>query len=318
MRYPFFFCCLVGCALTLTGQRPNLPALLGHSPTAKLLVIHADDLAVTHSENAASFAAIEGGIVNSGSMMAPCPWLPEVADWVRRHPDHDLGMHLTLTSEWGPVKWGPVAGAARVPSLVDSAGYFYADCAAMAAHARPEEVQLELRAQIERALALGITPTHLDTHMGCLVYTTPVIFQTYLNLSREYGIPALLGARELADPQFAQLANMVKADDLVIDRIYTATPSDYEGGMETYYRSVLSGLAPGTLSTLLIHCAHDDTESRAAFRGHDEWGARWRKADVDFFTAPATRQLLAAENIVLVTWREIGRAWRQYRQTITD
>ena len=309
---------LTSAALPLSAQRPNLPALLGYSPTAKLLIIHADDLAVTHSENAASFFALESGIVNSGSIMAPCPWLPEVADWVRRHPEHDLGMHLTLTSEWGPLKWGPVAGAARVPSLVDSAGYFYADCTTMAAHARPEEVQLELRAQIERALALGITPTHLDTHMGCLVYTTPAIFQTYLNLSREYGIPALLGARELADPQFAHLAKMVTVDDLVVDRIYTATPSDYAGGMKAYYRSVLLGLPPGTLSTLLIHCAHDAAESRAAFRGHDDWGAHWRKADVDFFTDPATRRLLEAENIKLVTWREIDRAWRQYRQAISD
>ena len=303
---------------TLIAQATNLPALLGYPSDSKLLILHADDLGVTHSENAASFAALDSGVVNSASLMAPCPWVPEVAAWAGAHPNHDLGMHLTLTSEWTPLRWGPVAGAGRVPSLVDEAGYFYADCATMATHARPEEVQVELRAQIERALALGIEPTHLDSHMGCLVYTSPAIFQTYLNLGREYGIPVLLGRRELEDPQFAHLRALVGADDLVIDRIYTATPPDHQRGLPSYYHEVLEGLAPGTLSTLLIHCAHSDPEGRAATTGHADWGAEWRQTDTDYFTSPETRQLLASLNIRLVTWREITAAWQHHLTAHSD
>ena len=83
---------------------------LGFAPGTKLLIIHADDLAVTHTENAASFLAMREGVVNSASIMAPCPWMLEVADWVKAHPNHDLGMHLTLSSEWKHLRWGPVPG----------------------------------------------------------------------------------------------------------------------------------------------------------------------------------------------------------------
>ena len=286
--------------------------ILGHPANAKLLIVHADDLAVTHSENTASFAALDSGLVNSGSIMAPCPWLPEVAEWVKSHPDHDLGMHLTLTSEWGPLKWGPVAGAARVPSLVDEAGYFYPDCATMAEHARPEEVRVELRAQIERAITLGIHPTHLDSHMGCLVYTSPAIFQAYLDLSREYGIPPLLGKHELASPAFQHLADRVAPQDLVLDRIYTATPPDYQGGMSAYYEGILKELAPGTISTILIHCAFDNAEGKGAHSGHEAWGARWRQQDFDYFTSATARRLLKAQGITLVTWGELNATWQAY------
>ena len=306
-----FLCLLLACSPLFLCAQSTLVEQLGYPKGSKLLIIHADDLGVTHGENAGSFAGMEHGLVTSGSMMAPCPWLPEVAEWARRHPDHDLGMHLTLTSEWGPLKWGPVAGAARVPSLVDSLGYFHAYCADMAAQAQPEEVKLELRAQIEQAIGMGIRPTHLDTHMGCLVYTRPAYFEAYLSLSREYNIPALLGRQELQSAAFAALNAFVHPSDLVIDHIYTATPEDYSGGLARYYTDVLRHLSPG-VSTILIHCARNGDESAAAFRGHDNWGADWRQTDTDFFTARTTRALLDELGIRLVTWRELNRRWQAY------
>ena len=97
----------------------SLVERLGYPANTKLLIIHSDDLAVAHSENVASFKAMAEGSVRSASIMVPCPWLPEVAAYAKSHPEHDLGLHLTLTSEWMPCKWGqlPLARKCKVWSI---------------------------------------------------------------------------------------------------------------------------------------------------------------------------------------------------------
>src|SRR6267142_6866999 len=133
----------------------TLAEKLGYPPDAKLLIVHADDLRVTHSVNAASIKALESGAVNSASIMVPCPWFPEIADYAKAHPEMDFGLHLTLTSERVYYRWGPVAPADKVSSLMDQNGYFHHDWEANA-HINAKEVEVELRAQIERALAMGV------------------------------------------------------------------------------------------------------------------------------------------------------------------
>lgn len=141
----------------------SLAERLGYASDAKLAVIHADDLGMTHAVNAASIKALESGLVNSGSMMVPCPWFPEIADYARSHPDADLGLHLTLTAERVYYRWGPVAPRDQIPSLVDENGYFYLNWTPEN-RINPQQVELELRAQIERANMMGVHPTHLDSH----------------------------------------------------------------------------------------------------------------------------------------------------------
>ena len=157
----------------------SLAERLGYSPETKLLIIHADDIALSHSENQASFEAMDKGSINSGSIMVPCPWFLEVADHVKTNPDLDLGVHLTFTAEWKHYKWGPVLGKEKVPSLVNEAGYFYDNVSDMAKNAKAEEVEQEIKAQIEQVIAVGIKPTHLDSHMGAL-FRTPELFSLYL------------------------------------------------------------------------------------------------------------------------------------------
>ena len=157
---------------TLPAQTRTIAERLGHPANSKLLIIHADDLAVAHSVNAASFDALEKGAISSASVMVPTPWITEVAAYAKSHPNADLGLHLTLTSEWETYRWGSVEPADRIPSLLDSAGTFPKDEKLVAATAKPLEVEREIRAQIERALVLGIRPTHLDSHMGAL-FSTP-------------------------------------------------------------------------------------------------------------------------------------------------
>src|SRR5438876_2750185 len=125
---------------------------LGYPADTKLIIVHADDLGETHSVNAAAIKALQGEAINSASLMVPCPWFPEIADYAKSHPDADFGLHLTLTSERVYYRWGPVAPVDRVPSLVDQNGYFHHDWNE-GEHIDAKEVEIELRAQIERALA---------------------------------------------------------------------------------------------------------------------------------------------------------------------
>jgi chitin disaccharide deacetylase len=109
-------------AATLPAQPRTLAERLGHPADAKLLIIHGDDLGVAHSVNAASLAALDRGTLSSASIMMNTPWVTEVAAYARAHPEHDLGLHLVLTSEWQSYRWGPVASAGEVRSLFDSTG----------------------------------------------------------------------------------------------------------------------------------------------------------------------------------------------------
>src|SRR5271163_5369108 len=97
---------------------------LGYPASARLLVIHADDLGMAHSVNRAIFEAFENHWITSASILVPCPWFPEVVTWAKAHPDADLGIHLDLNSEWTSFRWRPISAADRVPSLLDADGYF--------------------------------------------------------------------------------------------------------------------------------------------------------------------------------------------------
>src|ERR1700685_4158842 len=157
---------LLGClwsTFLARGFAQTLVERLGYPPGTKLIVVHADDLGETHSVNAAAIKALQGGTINSASLMVPCPWFPEIADYAKSHPDVDFGLHLTLTSERVYYRWGPVAPLDKVPSLVDRGGYLHHDWDHNE-RADPRDVEVELRAQIERALAMEVRPTHLDSH----------------------------------------------------------------------------------------------------------------------------------------------------------
>ncbi|MTB52371.1 polysaccharide deacetylase family protein [Lewinella sp. W8] len=288
----------------LSGQ--TLAEQLGYPSGTKLLIVHADDLGVTHATNDASIAALERGTVSSASVMAPCPWLAEVAEWARANPNHDLGMHLTLTSEWRLLRWGSSAPSDRVSSLLDSTGYFKPQCSALYETARAEEVEIEIRAQIDRAISLGLQPTHLDSHMGCLIYN-PAFFGVYLKVAREYGIPAM-ASRNMLAALGENFAKQLTDQDLVIDNVFTAGLPDYGTGLDNYYRNILADLPPG-VSVLLIHTALDGAESAGMAGGVEGWGNRWRQQDYNFFTSDAFTQLLREQNIQLTTWRAISKKW---------
>ena len=168
----------------------NLAELLGFPKDSKLLIIHADDLGLSHSVNAATIKAFENKGITSGSMMIPCPWVLEMANYVKNHPGLDVGIHLTMTAEWDLYKWGGILPSTQIPSLLDKSGNFYPTVEELGKAGKGPEAEKELSAQIDKAIALGVQPTHLDTHMGS-VLANPELIKVYLKLSDQYHLPVL-------------------------------------------------------------------------------------------------------------------------------
>jgi predicted glycoside hydrolase/deacetylase ChbG (UPF0249 family) len=291
-------------ASTLSAQTKTIAERLGAPPNAKLLILHADDLGVAHSVNAASFDALDKGAISSASIMMPTPWVKEVADYAKAHPNADLGLHLTLTSEWQTYRWGSVESKDRVPSLLDSVGTFPSEVAPVVAKAKPAEVERELRAQVERALALGIRPTHLDSHMGAL-FTTPELIATYMKVARDYRLPflAFRGSPLGGSPM------PLSANDIVLDTVIVAGPNIPRDQWKAFYLNAIANLKPG-LNEIIVHLGSDDAELQAVTVNHEPYGSAWRKRDYDVVTSPEFKKALQDNGVTLVTWRELQKAMR--------
>jgi len=276
---------------------------LGYPRDAKLLIVHADDLGMAHSINVATIKALETGLVNSGSIMIPCPWLPEIAAYARANPQADLGLHLTLTSEWTSFRWGPVSPRDRVASLLGKDGYFYLTESEAAANADPKQVEMEITAQIERARALGIQPTHLDSHMGTL-YQSKELFEVFLRVARTNKLPVRVAKSWAGRAEYLSLA--LQPDDVYIDRVLDINPTVAPQDWARFYTDALKKLEPG-VTEVVIHLAHDDAEMQGITVNHPDWGAAWRQRDFDYFTSDAFRKALQENQIKLITWRDLGK-----------
>ena len=295
----FCFCLLI----TASAQQKTVQERLGYPKDTRLLIIHADDVGVSQSENAATFFAMEKGSVSSASIMMPCPWMGDVAEYARIHPNLDFGLHLTLTSEWKNYKWGTVTPVNQAPSLLNKNGYLYSSVDSLYKFGRVEEVEKELKAQIERAKQFGIDPTHLDSHMGSL-FASPEYLQILLKMGREYNVPVLLNKEGFKQAYSIDLDKYTTDKDVLVDKILMAAPKDFDSGMDKFYTNVLKSLQPG-LSCILLHAAYDNAEMRAITVEHPDYGAAWRQADFDFFSSKKCRDLLKKQNIKVITWREI-------------
>jgi predicted glycoside hydrolase/deacetylase ChbG (UPF0249 family) len=289
-------------------RKRTLAERLGFDPAARLLIVHADDLGITQSVNAAFAAGLATGLINSGSVMVPCPWFSGVVDIAKAHPAADIGLHLTLTSE-GPIRrWQPISAPARVLSLVDQQGYFL-DRWSADTRISEVEVEIELRAQIEKAYTSGLRPTHLDAHQYRLLNGKDV-FEVYLRLGREYGLPVLVTHKWFSRLSF--LEPLLTRRDVILDNVIIINGKVVPEQWPAFYRRTLEELQPG-VSEILIHPGYDNSELREFFGHQQDWGAAWRQRDFDFFTGEEFRSLLAKLNIRLITWHEITT--RAYHST---
>ncbi len=302
--------CTAICLPLLLLQPADAPA---QQSKTRYLIIHADDAGMSHSANRGTIDAMEKGCVSSASIMVPCPWFVEIARYAQEHPEKDFGVHLTLTCEWDQYRWGPVASRDKVPSLLDSEGYMWGSTEEVARHAKAEEVELELRAQIDRAKSFGIPLTHLDTHMGSVV-SRPDLLAIYVRLGIEYDLPVLFLRKmdqrlaeeypALAEAGQALIEKLTQQKLPLVDQmaqIYSRPPDKTR---RQAYLDTLREL-PAGVSQLIIHCGYDDPELRGITNS-----AANRDEDRRVFSDPEVIQFIRDQGIQLITWKQLSAMTR--------
>jgi len=277
---------------------PELLRKMGYPLESKLLILHADDVGMSHSVDVASFEAIEKGWVSSASIMVPCPWFNEVAEFARSHPSADLGLHLTLTSEWNNYRWGPL-NRSHYQSLLDREGYFFKESADVGKHVSALDAEAEMTIQIEKARSAGIRFTHLDDHMGALAQNAG-LFNVYLKAGRDNHLVLSISEGELKS--YPEVVKQY-ADLPVLTYLGSANEIDALEG----FRKSLASLKPGVYIRI-VHLGLDDAELGAIMQTRDN-GAKSRQRDFDLVRSEEFRKLLRDYGIQLIRWSDVARAF---------
>ena len=280
----------------------NLAELLGYPRNAKLLIIHADDMGLAHSVNTATIKAFDNKGITSGSIMVPCPWAQEIISYVKDHPGMDVGIHLTLTAEWDLYKWGGVTSSDQISSLLDKNNNFFPSVEALGKSAKGADAEKELRAQVDKVIASGIKPTHLDTHMGS-VLANPELVKIYLSLSDIYHLPVLFPRAYLSWFQ-PEMAKSMESKIFLLDNLFMLEPKMIAGNWIDAYKTGIESLKPG-LNEIIVHLAIDNDEMQAVCKGHDDYGSVWRQKDLDMVSGSEFKELLKANNVILIGWKQI-------------
>lgn len=286
---------------------------LGYSPQDRLLIVNADDFGMCHSGNLAIRDLLGEGVISSATVMVPCPWSLEAARIAAGNPAFDVGIHLTFTSEWETYKWGPVAHNGASDSLVTAFGHFPQTSLEVEKRATPEQVKAEIRAQVERGIAMGIDPTHLDNHMGSLygIASGRDFLEETLDICEEYRLPyrfpRYLGTQwsAMPDPLKAMHAARVQSADrrgvVLIDYLDGLSFQLEEG--ETYpvlkqkMEHKLRTMQPG-VTEMIIHPFYDTDELKAIMPHHAK-----RQMEYELFRDDDIKRVLQEENIKLINWR---------------
>lgn len=282
---------------------------LGWQKDEVVIILHVDDVGMSHSSNVGAIRAIEEGVGSSFAIMMPCPWVPEIADYLQQHPNVDSGLHLTLTSEWKPYRWPPLAGP-TVPGLIDPEGCLWRSVAQVITRATPAEIDREIRAQLARARKLNIPITHLDSHMGTL-FARPDYFAQYVKLGIEEQIPILVAGGHMT---YASKENPAAVNRLrewipkiwdaglpVLDDLHTDTYGWPPEEKEARLVQLLKDLKPG-ITEILFH-ASEPSDVFPLITSSSES----RRGDLNALLSPAVRRTIEDRSIQLTTWKELMR-----------
>lgn len=274
--------------------------LLGYPPDARVLIINADDLGMCHAVNAAILRSLKEGVVCSTTLMVPCPWALHAMRLLGENPDIPFGIHLTLISDTANYRWGPLTSRDKVPSLVDQSGFFYLyeRIPEFLAQAKPAEVEVEFRAQIEAVLANSLKPTHLDWH--CLYNGGRAeIFEITVRLAKEYGLALRVFDRSAGDALRRQ--GLPTNEHNVLDS-YRLDPV----GKAAQYAQLLRDLPVG-LSEWAVHPGLEDAELLAILPDD----ARRRRTDLDSMVSAEIRAVIRQEGITLLSYKPLQAVWRE-------
>jgi predicted glycoside hydrolase/deacetylase ChbG (UPF0249 family) len=290
-------------------MQPN-PVLkkLGFSDDDRVLIIHTDDIGMCQASVTAYADLDRAGVISSGAVMVPCPWFPAAAAYAREHPETDLGVHLTLTSEWDTYRWGPISTRDPASGLLDEEGYLHRESAGVQEAGDPTAVQRELEAQVERALAAGMAPTHIDTHMGAVAHIK--FIPAYIQTALKYRLPMMMfrldragweevglegEAAEMAVGMVAELEGMGMP---LLDHLIQMELDAPEGRTEQVV-AAFAGLKPG-ITHFIIHPSKDTAELRAIT---PDWPSR--VADYETFMQEALRDTIREMGIQVIGYRAI-------------
>jgi len=286
----------------------NWAEKLGYPVNSKVVILHADDIGMCSEANEAVIPYLLNDQIQSAAAMVPCPWFNDIADWYKKHPEEDIGLHLTLTSEWKNYRWGPVSNPSNVPELIDPEGYMWRGVIDVASRAPVTTVEKEVRAQIERAYERGIKPGHIDTHMGTL-YSKVEYAEAFFKVAMEYGIPAnvieftpdrVQKFRKQGYPITARLIQsgteytLPKLDD------FTSVPNgkSYQEKKENFF-DLIQNLEPGITEIIF----HPSIETEGLKKITNSWQQRVWEAKM--FSDPEVIQFLKNEGIIFTNWKEM-------------
>jgi chitin disaccharide deacetylase len=296
---------------------------LGFPKGAKVVILHVDDVGMSYDSNAGAIKATEEGVATSMSVMMPCPWVSGFVHYLKNHPKIDAGLHLTLTSEWKDYRWGPLSGKPTVAGLVDTEGALWSSVKDVVIHAKAEEIDKEIRSQLDRARSMGFEPTHMDSHMGTL-FATPEFLEQYLKLGMEYKIPVMFpgghntmimrepSSASLTLEQTTAVGKMLWAAGLpVLDDLHNIsygfkypkdknlTDKQLQKISTRQYIESFKQLQAG-VTMVIMHC----TAPTEVF-AHISDSEMIRRGDLLAMLSPDLKKYITDNGIILTTWREL-------------
>lgn len=332
----------VSLGVAQTPVTPTYAEKLGWKKGDRVLILHVDDAGMSYDSNVGTIKAMEEGVANSVSVMMPCPWVPGFVRYLKQHPQVDAGLHLTLTSEWRDYRWGPLTGRQAAPGLTDLEGALWPSVGEVVKNASPDEVEAEIRAQLERARRMGFQPTHLDSHMGTL-FAHPGFTERYIRVGIQERIPVMLPAghntlliREMEDDAKARLVREGKYQEgmkiptqaggseiqqlgqtvwdaglPVLDDLHNTSygwklpanvPPTDENLRQLKVKNYVAGIK--SLKPGVTMMIMHCTDPTEVFPHISDSGLT-RKGDLLAMLDPAVKKALQEERIILTTWREL-------------
>ena len=286
---------------------------LGFSNTDRVVIIHTDDIGMCHASLQAFKDLWNFGTITSGAVMVPCPWFHAVAQMCRENPEIDMGVHATLNAEWDAYRWSPLSTRDPASGLLDAEGYFHQWQDAVYQNAKPEAVDAEVNAQIERALAAGIDVTHVDSHMGTIM--SPLFIQSYIQAAARRQLPNMLPR---IDAHGMEITGMSEAELKVYEPIMNqlleagipmlegllSLPLDEPNGQMESAKDLLGNLPVG-ITHFVLHPSIDTAELRSIA---PDWESR--VANYNTFMSDELKKFIEQEDIKLIGYRQIRSAIR--------
>lgn len=309
LAFCIFFISSISTITAIAQEKITNAEKLGFPKGKKIILLHSDDAGMCEEANIAVWSYSLKNHVQSAAVMMPCPNAEEMVEWAKKHPDADVGVHLTLTSEWKNYRWTTLTDPAKVPGLIDQEGKMWRDVPEVVQNATPKEVETEIHAQIDKILKMGYKPTHIDTHMGTL-YGSPDFAKVFFETAVKYNIPANaidLSNKEVAD--YYRDAGYPINDEMIrylenyplpkLDNFASVPNGKSYVDKLANFMMLVKSLKPG-LTEIIFHpsIATDNLKSITG-----SWQQRIWEAEM--FSDLVILQFFKDNEIEMTTWREI-------------